>query len=1109
VAATIPDDVSDGDTAALLWAQRPGARRALVLGWVPPGLLRHLLAAPGLEHLDWVDPQPAATAQLAPLLAPADRAALADPRLTRRPDDLRAAARALRAAREPGSPAYDLVFVAAPPPTTVAAARLYSLDFYRDLAALMAPDAALVTSTRGAAQAARPGVLGLFASLRATLHAAFAPAPGTSSDAPPGRVAVAPGDTLWLAAGGPLARVTWDGAELARRLAQPGVSATLVDAPEPGELALRWPLDRRLALEAALDATDARLGTDALVSRDAQPVVTLYALQRRAEEVGSAAAAALGALQRGGATMVLLPWLLVLWVLLFSRPSSRASTPVPSNPATVPRLVAAFGALGMALELTLMLAFQARVGVLYQDVGALAGLFMLGLALGGAATLRAARRLGTARGAWGLALAALGAGAAAPGVLALALGALHEAPAWGWWWASGVVGALASLGVPVAQVLAQRARPDAHPGPAPPSAGAGALAARLEAADHLGGAVAAALTGAALLPVLGQGGTLAVVAAVMASLVLPTWADARRWRRQAGRVQGLGRGASWKAPWTGLWVVVAVVVGLRWGWNLQRPGPSPELSPGILADLFQTPQAGRAPGAAGPRWTRVAEPFVHYDGPRDGERASTAQTPVSAAASAAIHATARGYGGPVEVAVAVDGRGAIARVRVVASRESPAYMAGLEAFLERLRGLHPGPGADVGLRAAGAGGGGESGGIDAMTGATITSRAVLRGAVATARALDRDVLGLGLGEDEAPLREPGEPGWWRVFTAPGGAYLLIALVLALALALRWRGAGLPRGRRQATLRRARLGLLVGHAVLGGWVLNAQLSTADLARLVTWDLPGAGAGHLWVLLGVVVLTTAALGPLYCGWLCPFGAAQELLGELGGWLGWRAPLAPGLDRALRGGKYVALGVVAVVVAAGGLAGVRLVLAADPLAMGLGARAVGAGLVLVAVLAGASLFVERPWCRYACPVGAALSVGNRLRWARRWQRPRVYRRCDLGVRGPRESDCLHCDRCALGATGEAPESERADATRGIPRGRDGLAVVVAAVTVSLVAWAAAGAWEGAGEGAVAGRTATEGKARRVDMPALRRKMEQGRLSRHPALWSAPLERGDGAAR
>ena len=70
------------------------------------------------------------------------------------------------------------------------------------------------------------------------------------------------------------------------------------------------------------------------------------------------------------------------------------------------------------------------------------------------------------------------------------------------------------------------------------------------------------------------------------------------------------------------------------------------------------------------------------------------------------------------------------------------------------------------------------------------------------------------------------------------------------------------------------------------------------------------------------------------------------------------------------------------------------------------------LIAAVLLLSVFYFRFWCRYLCPVGAFLSLGNRIALLLPLARPKDYRRCDLGVQGKLDLDCLHCHRCVTRA-------------------------------------------------------------------------------------------------
>ncbi len=145
-------------------------------------------------------------------------------------------------------------------------------------------------------------------------------------------------------------------------------------------------------------------------------------------------------------------------------------------------------------------------------------------------------------------------------------------------------------------------------------------------------------------------------------------------------------------------------------------------------------------------------------------------------------------------------------------------------------------------------------------------------------------------------------------------------------------------------------------------------------------------------------------LICGWACPFGALQELLGDL-------RPRRHHTDpdksvwRYGRAMKYVLL---LVVIVAFTITRSSNVLAADPLITVFSS----AREELVVAMAGAvlvlSVVFRRFWCRNLCPAGAFLALLNGVALFRRFLPPTRPPACDLGVRTGTELDCIVCDRC-----------------------------------------------------------------------------------------------------
>lgn len=136
---------------------------------------------------------------------------------------------------------------------------------------------------------------------------------------------------------------------------------------------------------------------------------------------------------------------------------------------------------------------------------------------------------------------------------------------------------------------------------------------------------------------------------------------------------------------------------------------------------------------------------------------------------------------------------------------------------------------------------------------------------------------------------------------------------------------------------------------------------------------------FILMFIVFALTVAFGPVFCGWVCPFGSFQEALGKIGRKLFRRKynRFIPGkLDKILRYLRYVVLIWVVYMTAVTGL----LVFAEyDPyytlFNFWTGEVALS-GFIVFGLVVVLSLFVERPFCKYACPYGALLGLFNLFR-------------------------------------------------------------------------------------------------------------------------------------
>ena len=192
----------------------------------------------------------------------------------------------------------------------------------------------------------------------------------------------------------------------------------------------------------------------------------------------------------------------------------------------------------------------------------------------------------------------------------------------------------------------------------------------------------------------------------------------------------------------------------------------------------------------------------------------------------------------------------------------------------------------------------------------------------------------------------------------------------------------------------RMGFLTFTLFWLGWYAQAQLSVVNVmtfgnALLTdfswTYFLMDPLVFMLWFAVAAALLFWGR--GAYCGWLCPFGALQELLNRLARLARipqWQVPW--GLHERLWPLKYIIF-LVLFGVSLHSLALAEQMAEVEPFktAVILKFMREWPFVTFAVALLIAGLFVERFYCRYLCPLGAALAIPGRLRmfdWLKRYR-------------------------------------------------------------------------------------------------------------------------------
>ncbi len=379
-----------------------------------------------------------------------------------------------------------------------------------------------------------------------------------------------------------------------------------------------------------------------------------------------------------------------------------------------------------------------------------------------------------------------------------------------------------------------------------------------------------------------------------------------------------------------------------------------------------------------------------------------------------IHPIPAYSGKPINTLIGLDVDGLITGIKVVEHHE-PILLVGiseaqLEAYINQYKGLS----VFDRIRVGGETREGQTG-IDTISGATITvmvANASITGAaeqVAVSRNLPL------ITRSQAKNKKPqsvmkkqtissdateSEPMW--VFIWKERSFQIVVLLLALfllTLIMLFQDCIM---RRHVLYERVRMGYLFFTVFFIGWYALAQLSIVNVFTFVRaifrdfhWETFALDP-MMFILWGFVALTLLLWGRgVYCGWLCPFGALQELINHYSRRLKirqWEFPFA--IHERLWALKYLIL-IALFGVSLGSLAEAERMAEIEPFktAILLRFQREWPFVLYAVVLLAISVVNRKFYCKYLCPLGAALvfPAQNKLfDWVRR--RPECGKPCQV---------------------------------------------------------------------------------------------------------------------
>ena len=293
--------------------------------------------------------------------------------------------------------------------------------------------------------------------------------------------------------------------------------------------------------------------------------------------------------------------------------------------------------------------------------------------------------------------------------------------------------------------------------------------------------------------------------------------------------------------------------------------------------------------------------------------------------------TANGYGGNIIVVIATSSEGVVLNLEIVEHKET-------FSFLRRVL-KSDFPNSLIGksysdpfvLKQD----------VDGVSGATFTSRALAEAVRKASRKIAGDVLGFTV---------PPEPTTEIQFGFPE-AVLIALFIMGYVTTRRW----------IKHKKIARWTLMLVGLVFLGFMFNQPITLVFINKVILGFWSGWQTHLYWYLLmfGILLFVILENRNLYCDRICPFGAAQECIGAIGGAKNRMPERYREVTRWIHRVIALTAVLIALVLSNPGISSYEI--------FGAFFHLVGSSIlfVLLGIVLITALFIKRPWCNYLCPI------------------------------------------------------------------------------------------------------------------------------------------------